>query len=240
MFALDLFQQTSVGERVQIGWNPDLLRRLPRGGVEQLQWEAFLTRMSGVLLTGLRDRIGWLGDDSDSFSVASARLWLDSRFLFGGGPVTRWNSWIPIKLNVMLWRVCNGILPTRERLSLRGIMVDSILCPVCSVAVESIDHLFVGCSNLVELWARVAIWWGLDTPNVVSVTSLLDWADSLRIKSSQKKVFDAVIVTSLWVLWNFRNNLIFGTSPPKKTSIFDEIVDRTFFWVSNRCKKKIS
>ena len=71
------------------------------------------------------------------------------------------------------------------------------------------------------------------------MASLLEWSDSLRFKSSQKKVFDAVIVTSLSVLWNFRNNTLFGNSSPKKSNIFDEIVDRAYFWISNRCKKKI-
>ncbi|KAL4555229.1 hypothetical protein LXL04_037840 [Taraxacum kok-saghyz] len=94
-------------------------------------------------------------------------------------------------------------------------------------------------AKLVEVWARVAIWWGVDRPNVASVASLLEWSDSLRFKSSQKKVFDAVIVTTLWVLWKFRNNTLFGNNSPKKSNIFDEIVDRAYFWISNRCKKKI-
>ena len=78
--------------------------------------------------------------------------------LFRGGPVTKWNNWVPIKLNILLWRIHNSIIPTRERLSVRGIMVYSILCPVCLSAVETIDHIFGGCSHLIEVWYRIAIW----------------------------------------------------------------------------------
>ncbi|KAL4563350.1 hypothetical protein LXL04_027391 [Taraxacum kok-saghyz] len=184
-----------------------------------------------------RDTLGWLGDSSDGLTVASACHLLDARFLSGGGPPTRWNSWIPIKLNVLNWRICNGILPTRERFSVRGILVDSIMCPVCSVAVETMEHLLAGCNQLLEIWGRIAIWWGVDRPDVISVASLLDWAVSLRINASQRKVFDAVIITTFWVLWNFRNNTVFGGSPPKKASIFDDIVNRSFFLVANRSKK---
>ncbi|KAL4560754.1 hypothetical protein LXL04_032908 [Taraxacum kok-saghyz] len=181
--------------------------------------------------------ISWILDPSDSFSVASARRWMNRATLFRGGQVTRWNNWVLIKLNILLWCINISILPTRERLSVWGILVDSIMCHVCSVAVETVDHIFGGCSLLLEVWHRIAIWWGVDPPTVGSVCSIWDWSMSLTMRSGQRKAFEAVIITTLWVLWNFRNNTIFRLTPPKKASIFYDVVDRSFFWISNRCKK---
>lgn len=78
-----------------------------------------------------------------------------------GGVDTYWNNWVPIKLNIFIWRLRLNGLPTRFTLSNQGILMDSILCPVCSTTVESIEHLFATCNDLIELWTRVAIWWGV-------------------------------------------------------------------------------
>ena len=183
------------------------------------------------------DRLGWVEDVSDCFSVASARRWLDRITLFRGGDVMNWNNWVPIKLCVLLWRIRLSGIPTRERLSARGIMVDSIMCPVCGGAVETIDHIFAGCSQLREVWCRIAIWWGVDPPLGDSLRSILEWPTKLAVRAGQRKAFDAVIITTVWVLWNFRNASIFGSCPPKKAEILDDVVDRSYFWISNRCKK---
>ena len=148
------------------------------------------------------------------------------------------NNWVPIKLCILRWRINLLSLPTRERLSARGILIDSILCPVCGIGVETIDHIFAGCSQLKEVWCRIAIWWGVDTPQEWSVQSIFEWPEVLRAKDGQRKAFEAVLLTTFWVLWNFRNASVFDPSPPKKASILDDVVDRSFFWVSNRCKNR--
>ena len=91
-------------------------------------------------------------DLSNHFTVASARSFIDNGMLPIDGGVY-WNNWVPIKLNIFIWRLrLKGCL--LEQIFL---MLDSILCPFCSTSVESIDHLFLGCSELIDLWTRVAI-----------------------------------------------------------------------------------
>ena len=214
------------------------MHRLPRGGVESTQWDSFLGEIQKVSLLERADRLGWSEDVSDAFSVASARRWLDRATLFRGGEGTTWNNWVPIKLNVLMWRIKLAIIPTRERLSARGIMVDSIGCPVCGLSVESVNHIFADCSLLREVWHRLAIWWGVDLPREASLRSYVEWSSKIVGSSGQRKAFEAVIITTFWVLWNFRNQSIFALNPPKKASIFDEVVDRSFFWVSNRCRNR--
>lgn len=46
------------------------------------------------------DRLGWLLDVSNSFSVLSARQFLDGGLLDTRGTNTYWNICVPIKLNV--------------------------------------------------------------------------------------------------------------------------------------------
>ncbi|GKD91132.1 RNA-directed DNA polymerase, eukaryota, partial [Tanacetum coccineum] len=54
---------------------------------------------------------------------------------------TKWVKSILIKINIFAWRVSLDKLPTRLNLSLRGLDIPSIICPLCSIAVESTSHL---------------------------------------------------------------------------------------------------
>ncbi|GJY61617.1 RNA-directed DNA polymerase, eukaryota, reverse transcriptase zinc-binding domain protein, partial [Tanacetum coccineum] len=63
---------------------------------------------------------------------------------------------IPIKINIFAWRVCIDKLPLRLNLSLRGIDIPSILCPLCSIVVESTLHLLFSCHLACQLMLKVA------------------------------------------------------------------------------------
>ncbi|GJR47353.1 RNA-directed DNA polymerase, eukaryota [Tanacetum coccineum] len=55
---------------------------------------------------------------------------------------TRWIKAVPIKVNVLAWKIKLDNLPTRLNISRRGMDIDSILCPTCGKAVESTRHIF--------------------------------------------------------------------------------------------------
>ncbi|XP_023765317.1 uncharacterized protein LOC111913837 [Lactuca sativa] len=151
-------RQATVRDRLTLGWDPVTFRRSTRGGIEQEKWDAFISLLQDFQLQSIPDRLGWSIDVSNTFSISSARWFLDGSMLYSGGGETRWNNWVPIKINILLWRIQLLSIPTRERLSHRGIMLDSILCPICSRSVESVDHLFTECIELMEIWPCIAIW----------------------------------------------------------------------------------
>lgn len=100
--------------------------------------------MQNLELQPRQDRLGWIYDALEIYIVSSAYFLLDSSFLLAGGMETRWNNYVPIKLNILIWRLTLQSAPTRGRLSYRGIEVDSIMCLICYIVVETVDHLFVG------------------------------------------------------------------------------------------------
>nr|GEX38647.1 RNA-directed DNA polymerase, eukaryota, reverse transcriptase zinc-binding domain protein [Tanacetum cinerariifolium] len=120
-------------------------RREPRGGIEEEQQNMLFSRISGVILPNMRDRWIWSLEASGDFWVTSARHLIDD-YLFPKGDVqTRWVKVVPIKINVFAWRVRLDKLPTRLNLSLRGVEISSIMCPLCNSSVESASHLFFTC-----------------------------------------------------------------------------------------------
>lgn len=55
---------------------------------------------------------------------------------------TRWNYYVPLKVNVHVWRIEIDKLSTRLNLLDKGIELESLLCPVCFEIGESAGHLF--------------------------------------------------------------------------------------------------
>ena len=131
-------------------------------------------------------------------------------------------------------------VPTRLNLSLRGMEIPSILCPICGVGVESISHLLFSCSMARDILFKVFRWWSLDATSLHSYEDWLSWLTNIRISKQVKLVLEGVFYVMWWEIWRFRNNLVFGLIAPRKEIIFDDIVTLTYTWCSNRCKSKFN
>nr|GEX34916.1 hypothetical protein [Tanacetum cinerariifolium] len=95
-------------------------------------------------------------DDSRAFSVKMMRSYINQKFPTLQVPPTRWNTLLPLKVNIFIWRTTNKRLPTRANLDYRGIDLDSVRCPMCDDAIETEDHIFVSCSIAKDTWKCIA------------------------------------------------------------------------------------
>ncbi|GJY36147.1 RNA-directed DNA polymerase, eukaryota [Tanacetum coccineum] len=59
-------------------------------------------------------------------------------------------------------------LPTRLNLSLKGIDISTIVCPLCHASVESGSHIFFSCPMARQLWRKLMRWWELEDIDLVS------------------------------------------------------------------------
>nr|GEY36472.1 RNA-directed DNA polymerase, eukaryota, nucleotide-binding alpha-beta plait domain protein [Tanacetum cinerariifolium] len=130
-------------------------------------------------------------------------------------------------------------LPTRFNMSLRGLEVPSIDCPICLEGVETSDHLFFSCPVASSIVAKVLGWWGL--PNIVisSYQGWLNWFNGLRLRKEVKDYLEGTMFVSWWIIWNYHNKLIFYSDVPKKASLFDLIVYHSFVWCNARVRRKL-
>ncbi|GJW50549.1 RNA-directed DNA polymerase, eukaryota, reverse transcriptase zinc-binding domain protein, partial [Tanacetum coccineum] len=131
LFALETNNLISVAERKRQGIGLASFRRHPGGSVESTQWEEMLELLNTVNLSSMTDRWAWMLHGMGSFTVSSARVFIDNKYLITGGEPTSWCNLIPIKINVMAWRLSLDKLPTRLNLDARGIDVPTVLCPIC-------------------------------------------------------------------------------------------------------------
>ncbi|GJU16546.1 RNA-directed DNA polymerase, eukaryota [Tanacetum coccineum] len=148
-----------------------------------------------------------------SFTVACIRKHIDEKILHSGDTETRWNNIVPIKVNILVWRIRLDRLPTRENLIVRGIDILSILCPSCGDAMEDNDNVFVKC--------------------VIAI-------DAVNVRQKARGVLEAIFISSVWVMWQYRNKVIVEAVKMKKSVMFDRIVSHSFEWCSSRGKNVFS
>ncbi|GKB51716.1 retrovirus-related pol polyprotein from transposon TNT 1-94, partial [Tanacetum coccineum] len=85
------------------------------------------------------DRWKWLLSKDGVFTVKELSRLFEEKILVldNRGRETIWNKLVSKKVNIFVWRALRGRLPVRVELDIRGVDLDSVLCPN-----ESIDSAF--------------------------------------------------------------------------------------------------
>nr|GEZ97968.1 RNA-directed DNA polymerase, eukaryota [Tanacetum cinerariifolium] len=110
---------------------------------------------------------------------------------------TRWVRFVPIKVNIFIWRARQDCLPTRVNLVRRGINVDSCVCPICSSGEDEINHILFRCDLAQQVLRRICRWWELDPS---------DW-----------NTFQECFFVAWWNIWRIRNRIIFEGVLPRRS-----------------------
>ncbi|PWA76556.1 hypothetical protein CTI12_AA233780 [Artemisia annua] len=150
-------------------WN----RSIRSGSRIEHQLMEMLAMLMNVNISDTDDKWKWEFELDGIFSVRSARKIIDSSFLTSGNIVTRWCSNVPIKVNIMMWRLMWDRLPTRMNLAAKDIDIPSVLCPICNNEIESSDHTFFKCDTAVHLWRMLSRWCELNLPGFDNTSSML-------------------------------------------------------------------
>ncbi|GJV89187.1 RNA-directed DNA polymerase, eukaryota, reverse transcriptase zinc-binding domain protein [Tanacetum coccineum] len=240
IYKLETYKQINVASKFVHNNVRLSLRRMPRGGVELEQFTDMINSLADFQLPNMQDRWFWSLSGSGDFSVASVRKIIDDHLLPEVSSKFSWRKMVPIKVNILAWKVKLDVLPTRFNLSKRGLDINSILCPICENHAESSSHLFFACSMARDIFRNIASWWDVKSPHVSSFEEWEMWTSSLTLSSRRKQILEGIIYIGWWSIWNFRNQVVFGSTIPSKASLFDDIVARSFQWCKHRGKFKFS
>ncbi|GKC02169.1 RNA-directed DNA polymerase, eukaryota [Tanacetum coccineum] len=240
LFALESSKRITVADKLKSVSLAASYRRYPRGGIEEEHQYILQSRMEGVILSPMLDRWVWSFEASGEFLVKSVRKLIDDNILPKENIPTRWVNIIPIKINIFAWRVRSDNIPTRINLSLRGVDIPCILCPICNIVVESTSHLLFVCNMARQLRILVVRWWELECSKIASYEEWLLWLNGIRLSKGVKEILEGVNYVMWWLIWRFRNQVLFEESLPRRELLFDDLVRLSFNWCSNRCKSKLN
>ncbi|GJU53589.1 hypothetical protein Tco_1227303 [Tanacetum coccineum] len=87
------------------------------------------------------------------------------------------------------------------------------------------------------LWAKLVRWWDLDIPVCANISDWFDWLSSLHVSNKVKSILEGVGGTLMWIIWSYRNRLIFSNSPPKNALLWDSIFSQSYLWISYKNPK---
>ncbi|GJR10023.1 RNA-directed DNA polymerase, eukaryota [Tanacetum coccineum] len=236
MFALELNKNATVSSKLNASSLDNSFRRKARSEIEEMQLNSLAEISRMTTLVPCEDRYVWTLESDGVFSVASIRKEIDGNRFQDVSLPTRWVKSVPIKVNIIAWKVKSNALPTRFNISRRGMDIDSIVCPICNAGVESTNHIFFQCVVVRQIMRKISSWWNIDYSDVNSYEEWRVWLVSIRIQSKLKGVLEGVYYGLWWYMWNFRNKLLFDKKIPEKALIFDNLVSSSFYWCKFRCK----
>ncbi|GJU57394.1 RNA-directed DNA polymerase, eukaryota [Tanacetum coccineum] len=235
LYALESSKDVTVSSKIGDTSLVCSFRRIPRGGIEQNQFDSLVELVRSVTIVPSADRWNWNLESTGIFSVASARRRIDEICLPNIGEETRWVKCVPIKINVLAWKIKTDALPTRFNISRRGIDIQDMSCPICDNAIESTDHLFFRCGLVRDIANKVLSWWNLDHANLNSYAEWKSWLVSIRMDSKLKKMFEGVWYSIWWYVWIYRNKLLFDERKPSNSMLIDnDVIASSFYWCKYR------
>ncbi|XP_062093798.1 uncharacterized protein LOC133799825 [Humulus lupulus] len=119
-----------------------------------------------------------------------------------------WCSFSILKHRFVLWQSILGHLLTRDNLTIRQIPLDSPLCPVCEIDLESHAHLFFDYLYSQQVLIKVADWLGM----AIWPSKFCDWIAWMdgRPKGLTQRVLAAVLAATVYFIWLNRNNCVFN------------------------------
>jgi len=183
------------------------LRRMPRGGVESQQWSDMMQILDLLVVHNGEDRWFWSPEVMGDFTVSETRAYIYKLTLPFGHALIRWSKLVPIKVNILVWKIAIDRIPTRENLDKKGMDVPNVLCGVCDLNFESTNHIFFRCELAKEVWLQLGRWSNLDPVVLDSYVDWKVWFEGLRLKMIHEDFLQVVLYTTWWHLWNFINKL---------------------------------
>ncbi|PWA93765.1 RNA-directed DNA polymerase, eukaryota [Artemisia annua] len=222
LYRLDIYPDCTVHDKWNSGWIWTWSRSI-NGGVSKAQLNELFGLLGNSFLTDKDDSWIWSLGNSTVFNVKDTRNLIDDSTLPNSPTPTRWCRFIPKKVNILIWRTLRDRIPTRWNLSRKGIEINSLSCPICAIGPETIYHLFWDCSLATALWSKIFNRVDLLLPSCDTIQVLYDRLEHYTFSSSHKLIMEAIIGVAIWVLWNFRNESIFGAQVPLRSTLFDKL-----------------
>jgi hypothetical protein len=198
-----------------------------------------LNVVSQVTLSEVEDRWVWIPGGENNFSVKSLYVYLESNLMnhVPRSPMEAfafkyiWKSGAPSKVCAMAWQLFLDRIPTREILSVRGVILPAdACCPFCVNVIESSVHIFLHCRIAAAIWYRLARWLGLSTVLPPSVLPSYVMMVGFGSNKTRRRVFSIVWLAFVWAIWKSRNDRIFNNKDVSVEELVDYIQRLSWVW----------
>jgi len=153
------------------------------------------------------DRMIWKAEKHGKYSMKSAyhlgveELIDSSHLRHPGNWSCIWKLKVPPKIRNLIWRMCKGCLPMRICLHDKGVQCPTH-CVSCESNHEDLEHLFLACPFVIQVWRASGLWPQVSNAIVESATAIdVIFTLLADLPVMHKQIFAATV----WSLWKHRN-----------------------------------
>ena len=145
----------------------------------------------------------WGRDDSGLFSVNAAYECIahPGRSSQNGVFSYLWKIKTFPSVLTTTWRVLIGRIPTRENLSRRGVILNTILCAMCELKEETCQHTFIECDAAQRVWVLCLRWIGIVSVQQNTILSHFESFYLPQLSSTQNLFWKGVWATTVASIW---------------------------------------
>ncbi|XP_071739640.1 uncharacterized protein [Rutidosis leptorrhynchoides] len=134
------------------------------------------------------------------------------------------NSFVPQSLGIFTWRAVRNRILVRLELDKRGVDLESVRCPVCDNALESVSHAMLDYNLAKEVWDCVHLWWGAAPGlNDFSIHTIFDIEHGNPRSNDGHKTWQATKWVCGYLIWKNRNQQVFQNKCKTALDILSEI-----------------
>lgn len=222
-------------------WNL-LFRRIRYDGEIQ-QLEDLQQRLHAVTLDhSKRDLLKWRWASDGCFSVKSVyNKWEQSGNARNLVLETIWKNLSPPKVEIFAWMALQDRVPTRSVLQSRNLILDgnSALCPLCSMHLETPQHLFLHCKFSWNVWSLILDWWHVRWVCPQSLEALFTWWFDNRFRNLENHLWETTFFAIIWSLWLARNDYVFNNASTGVGQVGEVIKTRVAMWIKVKFDIKV-
>ncbi|XP_013709605.2 uncharacterized protein LOC106413358 [Brassica napus] len=204
-------------------------------GARSLAAESLQIHLTGIILPSLcqdDDVFHWVIDGDPMPHYSASRTW--------EGRATKqstvsllvqhsvWFKMATPRHAFLMWIAHNDRMPTRVRLSSWGLGTSTSCC-LCDSALETRDHLFLGCEISEQIWKLVLRRLGYTHSAFMTWTSFIEWI-SLKDSTTPlilKKLVAHATIYNIWAERNKRMHQEISSTPPTIYKLIDHNIRDT-------------
>jgi len=132
------------------------------------------------------------------------------------------------------WRILIGRIPTRESLSRRRVIMNTILCAMCELQEETCQHTFIECDVAQRVWVLCLRWIGIVSVQHNAILAHFESFYLPQLSSRQNLLWKGVWATIVACIWEQRNSVVFSQGKIDVEEIIQKVQLKSWQWLKHR------
>jgi hypothetical protein len=169
--------------------------------------------------TSRPDQISWKGAESGTYTAKCTYEMLYQGSVRWSMCTPVWGSFAPMKCKIFIWLTLKYRLWTSDRRARHGLQELPDACHTCLQEEDNADHIFTLCPYARQVWCKVLQSAELQIADPGVSGNLERWWTEARkrVRRTDRKRFDSLVISTTWTLWKQRNARAFGNEREQKT-----------------------